>query len=177
MACASHSCTCARTGLILSAHASTHRETPQKAPALHSERHAHGHARPTQAHTHAHASTHTRQGMPRTRPLSPSAAMQLAMQLAEREAHARAHAHAMTCTHMRMHTPLQVGAHTDRLDSKRTWLRLPAMVSSFPVGASGNLTVGNAVGGLLFLVVPPGSSLGMLQVIACGRTLAAWRKW
>ncbi|KXZ45424.1 hypothetical protein GPECTOR_55g330 [Gonium pectorale] len=62
---------------------------------------------------------------------------------------------------------VQVGAHTDELGFKRTWLRVPSAVSSFNLNAS-SVAAGNPLGGLVFILVPRRSRLGSVRVRLSG---------
>ncbi|GIL43827.1 hypothetical protein Vafri_1433 [Volvox africanus] len=68
---------------------------------------------------------------------------------------------------------VQIGAHTDDLTSKTIWYRMPYTYSRFPINS--NVTsAGNPLGGLVFIVVPPGVSLGEVQVTISGAVRAPW---
>ncbi|GIL87760.1 hypothetical protein Vretifemale_15803 [Volvox reticuliferus] len=58
---------------------------------------------------------------------------------------------------------VQIGAHTDDLTFKTRWTRVPYIVSRFELKAI-NTSAGNPLGGLVFILVPPGSSLGDVKV-------------
>ncbi|GLI60851.1 hypothetical protein VaNZ11_003064 [Volvox africanus] len=58
---------------------------------------------------------------------------------------------------------VQIGAHTDDLSGKPTWARVPSIVSSFDLNAF-ITSACNPFGGLVFLLVPPGSNLGNVKV-------------
>ncbi|GIL81904.1 hypothetical protein Vretifemale_10875 [Volvox reticuliferus] len=68
---------------------------------------------------------------------------------------------------------VQVGAHTDDLTSKPIWYRMPYTYSRFPINS--NITsAGNSLGGLVFIIVPQGASLGEVQVTISGAVRAPW---
>ncbi|GIL56041.1 hypothetical protein Vafri_11499 [Volvox africanus] len=58
---------------------------------------------------------------------------------------------------------VQIGAHTDDLSWKAQWVRVPNIVSRFYLNAT-NTSAGNPLGGLVYILVPPGSSLGDVKV-------------
>lgn len=64
-----------------------------------------------------------------------------------------------------------VGAHTDDLGGAETWTRYPRVTRSYPV-ASTDVVVGNAFGGLLYIRIPEGTDLGMIDVRIEGATPA-----
>ncbi len=62
---------------------------------------------------------------------------------------------------------LQIGCHTDRLWKKTDWYRLPEVVRRFP--ARGDTTkIGSSIGGLIYIILPTGLSLGPVKVTITG---------
>jgi hypothetical protein len=58
---------------------------------------------------------------------------------------------------------VQIGAHTDTLWDKSSWVRFPAIVRSYPLSAA-QISVASAFGGLIYVTVPGGKSLGQVPV-------------
>lgn len=58
---------------------------------------------------------------------------------------------------------IQIGAHTDLLWNKTSWVRFPAIVRSYPI-TSTQMTVASAFGGLIYVTVPGGKSFGIQSV-------------
>ncbi len=58
---------------------------------------------------------------------------------------------------------LRMGAHKDRLWNKPAWHRVPEITRSWPVRAA-QVEAANAFGGLLYVVVPRGAALGVIEV-------------
>lgn len=80
---------------------------------------------------------------------------------------------------------VRIGAHTDHLWQLDSWKRFPEISREFPLDAA-NTRVANAFGGLIYVEVPTGSTLGKINVtiqnavaaprFVLGQTdLAAWR--
>ena len=77
--------------------------------------------------------------------------------------------HAYQCASWAVPLPVvrQIGQHTDDLTGKDTWLRIPRIITRVPITrASFNVT--STVGGLIFVRVPAGLSLGNVTVSALG---------
>ncbi|GFR42854.1 hypothetical protein Agub_g3812 [Astrephomene gubernaculifera] len=72
---------------------------------------------------------------------------------------------------------VQVGAHTDWLDSKDVWYRVPRAVASWKIN-SAIMSVGSPLGGLIFIVVPKGlmATVGSLQITIRGALRAPYYK-
>ncbi|GFR42852.1 hypothetical protein Agub_g3810 [Astrephomene gubernaculifera] len=70
---------------------------------------------------------------------------------------------------------VQIGAHTDGLEYKNPWYRVPDAVASWPLN-SANMSVGSPLGGLIFIVVPKGlnATVGSLQVTIRGALRAPY---
>lgn len=58
---------------------------------------------------------------------------------------------------------IQIGAHTDLLWNKTSWVRFPAIVRSYPI-TSTQMTVASAFGGPIYITVSGGKSLGTQTV-------------
>lgn len=58
---------------------------------------------------------------------------------------------------------IQIGAHTDLLWKKTSYVRFPAIVRSYPI-TSTTMNVASAFGGLVYITIPGGKSLGMQSV-------------
>ncbi|GLC45851.1 hypothetical protein PLESTM_001793100 [Pleodorina starrii] len=58
---------------------------------------------------------------------------------------------------------VQIGAHIDDLTSRDSWKRVPIAFTRFALNATVT-TAGNPLGGLVFVLVPPGSKLGSVQI-------------
>ena len=62
---------------------------------------------------------------------------------------------------------LQIGCHTDSLWHKNPWVRLPMVVRKY-TASNATTAIGSALGGLIYIVLPSGLSLGMLDVTITG---------
>lgn len=62
---------------------------------------------------------------------------------------------------------LLVGAHTDRLWGADSWSRMPEITRAWPVDST-EVEVASAFGGLLFVRVPGGTSLGEVELTVAG---------
>ena len=62
---------------------------------------------------------------------------------------------------------VRVGAHNDRLWHLPEWKRMPEVSRSFPISTSRTLTA-NAFGGLIYIEVPTGAGLGIINVEIAG---------
>ncbi|MCK6440310.1 MAG: M60 family metallopeptidase, partial [Planctomycetes bacterium] len=58
---------------------------------------------------------------------------------------------------------IQIGSHTDLLWNKSSWVRFPAIVRSYPITAA-QMNVASAFGGLIYITVPGGKTLGQVSV-------------
>jgi hypothetical protein len=68
---------------------------------------------------------------------------------------------------------LQIGCHTDGLWNKNLWSRLPVVVRKYQA-TSVITSIGSALGGLIYIILPAGLSMGMQSVtISGGATLLA----
>lgn len=57
----------------------------------------------------------------------------------------------------------QIGAHTDLLWNKTSWIRFPEIVRTYPLNAA-EVTIASAFGGLVYIRVPGGKQLGPVDV-------------
>lgn len=58
---------------------------------------------------------------------------------------------------------VQIGAHTDLLWNKTSWVRFPAIVRSYPIKST-QFDVASAFGGPIYITVPGGKALGQVSV-------------
>ncbi|GLC59077.1 hypothetical protein PLESTB_001445200 [Pleodorina starrii] len=68
-----------------------------------------------------------------------------------------------TPTAVKQGLQVQIGAHTDDLTGKEQWFRVPIAFTRFALNSTVT-TAGNPLGGLVFVLVPPGSKLGNVVV-------------
>ena len=58
---------------------------------------------------------------------------------------------------------------------KTEWKRLPEIVRHFDIAAS-TTTIGSALGGLIYVVVPAGQKLGPLDIKVSGENFIEWQQ-
>jgi hypothetical protein len=68
---------------------------------------------------------------------------------------------------------LQIGCHTDSLWNKSPWVRLPVVVRRY-TATTATTTIGSALGGLIYVILPSGLSLGMQDITISG---GLWQQW
>jgi hypothetical protein len=64
-------------------------------------------------------------------------------------------------------TTIHIGGWTDLLYTKSTWKRLPEVVRKYTVDST-TMTIGSAYGGLIYVTLAKGLSLGPIDVTVTG---------